>query len=381
MTAEAGPQEVAVEMERAATAWLNALRADQRVHAQWDSPLTIAAAAERLRWFYTPTDHGGLPLGDQSSVQQGLAMQLVASGLSDAGYATVATVMGLENILDQVDGWHVRWGRDRGRDPGLYWLRVFGVPGEAVWGWRLGGHHVSLNNLVVDGRVASTTPCFIGADPAITPLLGGSLRPLAGIEDRARTLVRSLDPTQWKGALLHHSAPSDIVSGNRATLAHGDEMMHMQDLWRDRFTDPVLVGLVDEVDRRAEEGTGYAAADHAHVAISVPPSGLRGLDLDPEQRDKLRALIALYTHRAPEALASLHAARYGSDPALDETFFAWAGGTGTGEPHYYRIQGPNLFIEYDNTQRHANHAHSVWRDLNADFGSDSLAEHRRMHAH
>ncbi|WP_255272192.1 DUF3500 domain-containing protein [Actinomadura madurae] len=65
--------------------------------------------------------------------------------------------------------------------------------GRGRGGWRFGGHHVSLNNLVVDGRVAATTPCFLGADPAASPLLGGaSLRPLGAAEDLARELVRSL---------------------------------------------------------------------------------------------------------------------------------------------------------------------------------------------
>jgi hypothetical protein len=124
--------------------------------------------------------------------QQRLAMQVVASALSTPGYVTVGTVIGLENVLDQVEGWGVDWGRERGRDPGMYHLRVFGEPGgQAPWGWRFGGHHVSLNNLVVDGAVRSTTPCFLGTDPATSPLLGGtSLRPLGAVEDLARELVR-----------------------------------------------------------------------------------------------------------------------------------------------------------------------------------------------
>ena len=106
------------------------------------------ADAERRRWFYTPTDHGGLTLGAQRQAQQRLAHRLVASGLSAAGYVTVATIVGLDNVLDRVEGWSVDWGRERGRDPGMYYLRVFGEPGGAApWGWRFGGHHVSLNNL------------------------------------------------------------------------------------------------------------------------------------------------------------------------------------------------------------------------------------------
>lgn len=181
---------VAAAMAKAAESWLNSLTADQRPAAQYASPLVPESDRERLRWFYTPTDHGGLALREQTPGQQSLAMQLVATGLSEGGYATVATVMGLEHILDRVEGWHVTWGRERGRDPELYWLRVFGHPRDSVWAWRLGGHHVSLNNLIVDGRLVATTPCFIGADPATTTLLGTALRPLAGLEEVARRLGR-----------------------------------------------------------------------------------------------------------------------------------------------------------------------------------------------
>ena len=59
--------------------------------------------------------------------------------------------------------------------------------------------------------------------------------------------------------------------------------------------------------------------------------------------------------------------------------FAWAGSTAAGDPHYYRLQGPRLLIEWDNTQRKANHAHSVWRDPTADFGLDLLARHYAAH--
>jgi hypothetical protein len=365
----------------AATAWLRCLTPEQVAVAQFGSPLTPGAEAERLKWFYTPTDHGGLAIRDQTPRQESLAMQLVASGLSEAGFATVATVMGLENILDQVEGWQARWGRQRGRDPGLYWLGLFGRPGDPIWAWRFGGHHISLNNLIVAGRVVSTTPCFVGADPAETALLGGSLRPLHGLEQTARQLVTSFGARQKRGALLHERAVSDIVSGNRATVAHGDTMMHMQDLWRGRFADPTLEKLVDDIDRRAEDGSGYTATDHAAVSISIPPKGLGSRDMDADQRAVLRQLLALYTGRAPKRLADAYSVHYAAESVLDELYFSWAGSTDVGEPHYYRVQGPNLLIEYDNTQRGANHAHSVWRDLASDFGLDVLAEHRARSAH
>jgi hypothetical protein len=169
---------------------------------------------------------------------------------------------------------------------------------------------------------------------------------------------------------------SDIVSGNRATVSNGDTMMHMQDLWRGRFADPALEKLVDDIDRRAEGGSGYTTRDHAVVSISIPPKGLNARDMDADQRAGLRQLLALYTGRAPERLAHAYAAHYAAEPVLDEVYFSWAGSIDAGKPHYYRVQGPNVLIEYDNTQRNANHAHSVWRDPASDFGLGILAEHR-----
>ena len=205
---DAAAREVAARMAAAAAAWLDALDPAQRAVATGSAPSPDAESdAERRRWFYTPTDHGGLPLGAQRPAQQRRAHQLVASGLSTAGYVTVATIVGLDNVLDQLEGWTVDWGRERGRDPGMYYLRVFGEPGGAEpWGWRFGGHHVSLNNLVVNGMVVSTTPCFLGADPAVSPLLGPApLRPLAGprtspATSSARSALSGLPaPSCWTG--------------------------------------------------------------------------------------------------------------------------------------------------------------------------------------
>ncbi|NMH90973.1 DUF3500 domain-containing protein [Pseudonocardia bannensis] len=364
-------------MAAAAGALLESLDAEQTAVARRGTPGSDAESdAERLRWYYTPTDHGGLPLKDMRPAQQSLVMQLVASGLSTAGYNTVTTVMGLENVLDHVEGWNVDWGRERGRDPGMYYVRIFGEPGgTAPWGWRFGGHHVSLNNLVVDGAVRSTTPCFIGADPASSPLLGPSpLRPLGGAEDLARELVRSLPPELAARAVLLDRAPSDIIAGNRARIADGDEMLHLTDIWRGRFTEQRLVDRIAMMDEKAEAGSGFDAADHATLALTAAPKGLAAAELDAGQREVLRALLDTYLGRVPDGLAAAP-----TDTVLDTVHFAWAGGTAPEDPHYYRLQGPRLLVEYDNTQRQVNHAHSVWRDPESDFGFDALAAHRAAH--
>jgi hypothetical protein len=378
---DAPARAVARRMAEAAGAWLDTLDPQQRTVATGAGPGDDGADAERRRWFYTPTDHGGLTFHEQRPAQQRAAMRLVSTGLSAAGYVTVATIIGLENVLDQVEGFLARFDRERGRDPGLYYLRVFGEPGGgAPWGWRFGGHHVSLNNLVVDGAVAATTPCFLGADPAASPLLGGAVnRPLGRGEDRARDRVRSLPRAPAARAVLLPKAPSDLVTANRTTVAPGDRVIPLAGIWRGAFADPVEWARLQAASDAIDEAAGYGAEDHGVLEYTAAPKGIAAADLDAEQRGMLRALLATYLGRVPDEVSVL--SRYDDDSALDAVHLAWAGSTDDGAPNYYRLQGPRLLLEWDNTQRGANHAHSVWRDPAADFGLDVLARHRaEMHA-
>ena len=372
--------QTALEMAEAASAWLGALTAEQRAVAHgpapaYDDPLD----AERRRWFYTPTDHGGLTVQQQRPAQQRAAMRLVATGLSMAGYVTVATTIGLENVLDRVEGFVTRFDRERGRDPGLYYLRVFGEPGsDGPWGWRFGGHHVSLNNLVVDGELVTTTPCFMGADPASAPLLGGTVnRPLARVEDLARELVRSLTPDLAARAVLLDKAPSDVVTANRTAISEGDRVIPPAGLWRDgRFAGAAAPVQPHTISGAIDEAAGFTLEEHRTIEYTTAPKGIPGCDLDRSQRELLLSLLGTYFGRVPDSVSPL--ASY-DDSALDKVHLAWAGPVEPGQPHYYRLQGPRLLIEWDNTQRGANHAHSVWRDPEADFGLDVLAQHRAMH--
>src|SRR3954470_17526871 len=374
-------REVAKRMADAARAWLDSLNAEQRAVASGAVPRDDAADAERRRWFYTPTDHGGLTMHQQRPAQQQAAMRLVASGLSTAGYVTVATTIGLENVLDHTEGFRTGFDRERGRDPGLYYLRVFGEPGGASpWGWRFGGHHVSLNNLVVDGAVVSTTPCFLGADPASSPLLGGAVtRPLGRVEDLARDLVRSLPAELVARAVLLPTAPSDLVTANRTTVAPGNRVIPLAGIWRGAFADPGEWAKLQAASHAIDEAAGYSDEDHGVLEYTAAPKGVAAAELDAEQRGMLQALLGTYLGRVPDELSVL--SRYDDDTALDAVHLAWAGSTAPGEPNYYRLQGPRLLVEWDNTQRGANHAHSVWRDPTADFGLDVLARHRAaLHA-
>jgi Protein of unknown function (DUF3500) len=324
--APAGADRLAPVREAMATAaadWLASLGPAERAKAGYPFP----ADEERTRWHYTPTERGGLPLAEMGPVSQRLAHRLVASGLSEGGYATAATVMGLENVLDAKEGW--RRGYDgrtvphRGRDPQLYFVSVFGEPRAGAWGWRVGGHHVALNYTVGAGGQVSASPLFLGANPGLTRLVGpGVLRPLAAEEDLARELLDALAPDQLATATLSSEAPGDILQRNRPTVRVG------------------------------------------------PPEGLAGAGMLPQQRALLGGLLDQYLGRLPGPLAELERERVAGE-RLEAVHFGWAGSGEPGQPHYYRLQGPRLLIEYDNVQDGANHVHSVWRDPEGDFGQSS----------
>jgi Protein of unknown function (DUF3500) len=372
-------RQVADGMAEAARAWLASLDSDQRAVACGSVPADADSDTERRRWFYTPTDHGGLTLNQQRPAQQRAAMRLVASGLSAAGYNTVALTMGLENVLDHTEGFTASFDRDRGRDPGLYYLRVFGEPGgSGPWAWRFGGHHVSLNYLVADGLLASATPCFIGADPASSPLLGELVhRPLGRVEDLARELVSSLPVELTARAVLLPKAPPDLVTANRSNVAAGDRYIPLTGIWRGpRFIDPAEQTRIQAISDAIDTTAGFDESDHRAVEFTASPKGVPASQLDDRQRAMLRALLGTYFGRVPDGVSPLD--RY-HGAELDAVHVAWAGSLAPGQPHYYRVQGPDLLIEWDNTQRGANHAHSVWRDPSRDFGLDVLTLHHRRH--
>lgn len=374
-------RDAAARMLAAATMWLDSLDSDQRRLALWSGgPGTPDGDSERHRWFYTPTDHGGLTLRAMSGPQQRLALALLSTGVSHAGYVTVATIMGLENVLDLHEGFRMQVsGRDRARDPELYFLRVFGTPGtNGAWSWRFGGHHVSINHLVVDGELRATTPCFLGADPAESTLLGAQfLRPLGAVEDLGRELVRSLDEGLLHEAIISPRAPLDLVSGNRPETRPGDTPLNLAEIWRDPFPPEVHEAVVART-RAEETRIGFGAEHLELVRMPAAPNGVSAHRLTVEQQGLLRSLLDTYVGRMPDAVAEAEAEKY-AGAGLHGLHFAWAGGLEKGDPHYYRIAGPRLMVEYDNAQNGVNHVHSVWRDPLGDFGFDVLGAHLRSH--
>lgn len=318
----------------------------------------------RRTWFYTPTPRAGLPIRAMNPIQHQWVRRLLASGLSEPGYNYAALVMGLEYLVDYHSSFPDRtWGDEPGtrvRDPGNYTVAVFGTPGQSSgWSWRIGGHHLSLHFTLKDGAV-SPTPAFFGAEPARTVLPGGrTFRLLEGEEDSARKLLGLLERDRRAAAIISPIAATDIVQTNRPRVEEGA-------LYAVGGTGPGGQGLRDEL--------GLTAEHDEKLRYTSEPKGLRGRDMTDDQREALAGIIRSYLDHMSEGVAAHYASAF-EPGVLNETAFAWAGSDQFAAPHYYRVQGPRLLIEYDCTQNSANHTHSVWRDPIGDFGEDLLAGH------
>ncbi len=319
-----GVKDIAAEMAESARHFLRSLNSEGQDQAN------LAFENEnRFDWHYIPRpgERKGIPYKSMTAPQSRLAHRLMSTALSHEGIAKALSVMYLDQILFEIEGRPVR-------DSELYYVTVFGDPSsESNWGWRVEGHHLSLNLTLQDGEVISTSPTFMGANPArVRDGAQAGLQVLADEQELARQLLHLFDESQHEIVVYAGEPPRDIETREL---------------------------------RQADPG---------------PPRGLSLREMTQHQADLLMRLVEKYAYRIRAELADLELAEIRS-AGVEEIHFGWAGGSEPGEPHYYRIQGPTFLIEYDNRQNGANHIHSVWRDLTGDFGDDLLAEHYARSPH
>src|SRR4030095_10273622 len=151
--------------------------------------------------------------------QRLLAHALLATGLSHRGYTKAVSIMSLESILAELEK-----GKGPVRDPEQYFLSIFGTPGVEPWGWRVEGHHLSLNFTAAGGAAPVMTPSFFGTNPGeVKEGARAGTRVLGQEEELGRTLVKSLTDDQKKKAIILAEAPKEIfnVPGRNDTKAEG----------------------------------------------------------------------------------------------------------------------------------------------------------------
>lgn len=281
-----------------------------------------------------PVERKGVKVGSLRGDSLAAANDLLKAHLSPAGRRKIESIQSLEDVLREMEN-------NPRRDKALYTYTYFGTPVKAgTWGWRFEGHHLSLNYTYKDGELVSSSPQFMGSNPAEVrtgPKKG--TRVLAEESDLGFALLDSLSEAQRRVAVL----------GNRTVMS----------------LNPGTLGLVTNSDRvahiKTKEGLSYRA-------------------MTPAQRAVLMKLVEVFAsvQRGSESkrrLAKIEKAGW------NEVVFAWMGETSAKGDHYYRIQGPTFLIEFSNSQNDANHIHSVWRDFKGDFGRDVLGEHLASHVH
>jgi hypothetical protein len=284
---------------------------------------------ERYNIQFVPIERKGPTFHDFNEEQKSAALKLLRSSLSQQGYNKSTEIMELEKVLFVVENNQWKWPDGTPvRDPLNYHILIFGQPSEdAFWGWRFEGHHLSLSFSTADNQIVASTPSFWGSNPAKVNVEGfDNKEVLKSEQDLGFKLVNSLSPDQLSIAKFSDTAPRDIFTGN---------------------------------DREAH---------------NLEPKGLSYTDLNDDQKAIFMKLLNVYIDNYESGFAESFRKKI-ENAGLEHLSFAWAGSLEPGKGHYYRIQGPVLLIEYDNTQNNANHIHSVVRDLTNDFGEDILKAH------
>ena len=282
----------------------------------------------------------GVSFKEMSEAQRVAAFGLLGAALSAKGLKLSQDIMKLNHTLGELN--HDNFAE---YDEWLYWITVMGTPSKTEpWGFQLDGHHLIVNYFVLGDQVVMT-PAFFGSEPtyAAAGKYQGT-RVMKPEQDAGLEFMKSLTPEQRKAATLRVSK-----TGN--------------DNLTEAFKDNVVL-------------------DYAGVPVRT---------LSASQKRQLLTLIGLYVHNMRDDQARVRIDEV--DARMDDTYFAWIGGTEADSVFYYRIHSPVILIEFDH-QKPANlrhlypdvpyreHIHSVVRTPNGnDYGKDLLRQHYAAHPH
>ena len=322
---------------KAAAAFLAALTPEQRARTKFP-----VDDDEWRKWmnqhFYV---RQGVSFKEMTEPQREAGFSLMRASLSAKGMKLTRDIMHLNETLAELSNDHEFLGE------WLYYITVMGKPSATEpWGWQLDGHHAIINYFVLGDQVVMT-PYFAGSEPVIAT--SGKYKGTEILQDeqnRGLAMLEALTEAQRKKAILNFSK----TGNNNLTEA---------------FKDNVVL-------------------DYAGIRVSA---------LSAAQRRQLVDLVDLYVSNMDDGHARVKMDEVKQH--LDNTWFAWIGGSGADSVFYYRIHSPVILIEFDH-QRPANlakfasdpnqptrqHIHVVVRTPNGnDYGKDLLREHYERSPH
>jgi Protein of unknown function (DUF3500) len=343
--AESTTQETIQKLLVATIGLLDTFNADQRSQALYGFD-----DRRRLDWDIIPKpDRTGVPLHVLDRHQKVTVFDIVRLAISWRGFTKVLAITQLEHLLRELEHGFLGIAAPLWRTADSYFLSIFGRPGfEDSWTLRFLGHHVCLNITIVNQRWISVTPSALGQQPALD---SGVLAPLAEDEGLGFELLRSLDATQLRQAVIHDVAPADFVTRQVPRI-----------------------GSIEYPDHYDLGMPQYQIGAHDRSALALrrdEPSGIPASSLDAEQNELLNRLIDVFLHRCPDSIASAYRTEIAAGGA-GSVHFAWAGGLEPATPHYFRVHTQHLLIELVNSVNGGDHIHSVLRDFRDDLGHDSL---------
>lgn len=297
----------------------------------------------RVKWNNLPVgmrSRVGLNIGNMSVPQRKFVHRILSASLSSQGYLKATSIMHLDDLLNryydslfykkEIDDSLYQLVRSLLWSHKNFYFSFFGEPNENRWGYKIEGHHLSVNFTFVNGKI-SVTPLFVGTDPAEYPSTEyAGWRILGEEEDLGLKLINLLTPLQRKKATMPGEVPADIITG-------AESGKRLIDYW-----------------------------------------GIKGKDLTLDQKTILQYMIREFVFNLDFEKATIEYNKI-LKAGIDNIYFGWIGDYTEEKQHYYVINGPTFLIEFDNRsggpRKAANHIHAIWREKGNEFGEDVLKKH------
>jgi hypothetical protein len=325
-------------VRKAAAAFLASLTSEQQARTRFevDDP-------EWRKWmnqhFYV---RQGVSFKEMSDSQREAAIGLLRASLSAKGLQLTRDIMRLNHTLGELNNNDfVQYGE------WLYHITVMGEPSDKEpWGWQLDGHHAIINYFVLGSQVVMS-PTFMGSEPVIAH--AGKFKGTTVLQDE-----------QNSGLAMMNSLSQE--QRQKATI---------------------------QAAKTANNNIGEAFKDN----VVLDYTGIRASELSAKQKEQLLELINRYVSNLTDKHARVKMEEVRRH--IDNTYFAWIGGSEPNSVFYYRIQSPVILVEFDHqtpanlrhlaaNPREVNreHIHTVLRTPNGnDYGKDLLRQHYEKHPH
>ena len=302
----------------------------------------------RMKWNNLPVGlraRVGVSIGNMTEDQRKQVHRILSVSLSSQGYLKATSIMHLDDLLNRYfdslyfkkeinDTMHhmmqsLLWSHKN------FYFAFFGQPTDSVWGYKLEGHHLSVNFTFINDRLC-VTPFFIGTDPAEYPNSEyAGWRVLGQEEDLGIKLITHLPPALQKKATMSTKVRQDIITA-------AESGKRLVDNW-----------------------------------------GVPGSEMTKEQQAVLQYIIREFVFNLEYDKAVIEYNKI-IKAGVDKIYFGWIGAYDEKVPHYYVLNGPTFIIEFDNNggpRNGANHIHAIWREKGNEYGEDVLKKHYQSERH